>query len=91
MTREELDALARQYEGCVSLRRARSNGRVVGMYRAQAAGIDADAPWALICEDHGSILTTDTRAIAVSYQPHPEEWCDDCREAFKTTKQRTDR
>jgi hypothetical protein len=67
------------YAGIRVYRRSRQTGTMVGLYRSEDAGIDG-APWACVCEDHGTILCVDTRQIAESYVSYPLEWCDACRE-----------
>lgn len=82
-TRKELDALARERAGCVQLRYARSTGTLVGVYRADEAGMEDDPvwPWATTCEDHGNLVLHKTRALAISHAPDPQGWCDACRES----------
>lgn len=66
--------------GCILLRKSRESGTVAGVYRADEAGIDG-GKWATVCEDHGTILTTDTREQAVYAAAHTASFCDDCRGA----------
>lgn len=61
--------------------KARSNGRVVGIYRAEEAGLDVDAgKYATICEEHGGVVHHATLATARQWAPYPDEWCDACIE-----------
>lgn len=86
ITRAALAAEARSRAGCVTLRRARSTGTLVGLYRSFKAGleIDPDYPWSTVCEDHGGIVCHRTRALAAQNLSHPEEWCPDCQERRTT-------
>lgn len=70
------------YAGCVTQRTSRATGTLVGVYRADQAGIDADpeAPWAVVCESHNTILTVATLMLAKA-STDPRDWCDDCRAA----------
>ena len=66
--------------GCVAYRRARSTGTYVGLYYADEAGIESDPnwKWATVCEEHCSLMAHRTRALAVGWLSHPEEWCEEC-------------
>lgn len=66
--------------GLVEQRRARSTGTQVGLYRSAEAGLEADPelPWAVVCEDHGGIVCTATRAQARTAMSGPDEWCPRC-------------
>lgn len=86
--RAELDRGQRLRPGCVILRRARSTGTVVGLYRGKEAGLDTDggrAPWATICEgpdgeSHGGVVSHETRALAEGWLSNPDVWCPHCLE-----------
>lgn len=81
-TRAELDAEAAQRGGCVLLRRTR-RGILVGLYRSDDAGMESDpaTPWSTVCEAHGAIVCHASRRDAAASLPHPDGWCDDCRDA----------
>lgn len=81
MKRAALDDEVRARAGCVTLRRARSTGTLVGLYRSLEAGLesDPDYPWSTVCEDHGGIVCHATRALATQGLSHPEEWCHVCQ------------
>lgn len=67
--------------GCVQMRRARSTGRMVGVYHGPTAGMDDDegrAPWSTVCEDHGYVCAHGTRRLAEAHAAHPEGWCEVC-------------
>lgn len=67
------------YAGIRQFRRARSTGRMVGVYDGIAAGMDTEAGrWQTVCEDHGSICSHVTLALATSSASAPEEWCEPC-------------
>ena len=39
--------------------------------------------WETICEEHGSVCSHPTRALARSFLAAPEEWCEECREELE--------
>lgn len=61
--------------GCVYLARSRRTGALRGVYRASEQGLDGR--WVTICEDHGTILSSDTREQALAADT--DDFCDDCR------------
>lgn len=63
--------------GCVYLARSRRTGVLRGVYRAAAAGIDGDG-WATVCEDHSTLVLSETRALALASDT--TDFCDECRE-----------
>lgn len=69
--------------GCLRIRRARSTGLEVGVYRAAEAGIDAGETWVVVCEAHGEILEVATRHLAITTASTPEDWCETCREHLR--------
>lgn len=85
-TRADLDREMKSRAGCVALRRARSTGTIVGLYRGEEAELDTDegrSPWATVCEgpdgeSHGGIVIHGTRALAEGWLSHPEDWCPTC-------------
>lgn len=60
-------------------RKARSTGTRVYLNdrRADEGGHPAQ-PWETICEDHGGVCSHETKALALAFLSHPEEWCEDC-------------
>lgn len=68
------------YAGCVSRRRARQTGRLVGVFQAAQAGIedDPETPWATVCEEHGGCSCFTTLAEARSMASDPVGWCEAC-------------
>lgn len=67
--------------GLREARIARSTGTLVGLYRADEAGIEDDprTPWATVCEDHSTVVCHETRTAAGAALAYPGGWCDDCR------------
>lgn len=69
--------------GCVSLATSRRTGAVRGVYRAEAQGLDpSGGPWVTVCEDHSTVLNSDTRALALAADT--DSFCDECREAMES-------
>ena len=66
--------------GCIALRRAQQTGRMVGVYRADEAGMESDpaSPWATVCEEHNTLVCHSTRRLALSWAAEPMTWCEDC-------------
>lgn len=65
--------------GCEILRRARSTGTLVGLYRAAEAQLDTDGgPWVTVCEEHGCLVNHTSRRLAVRHLPYPAGWCEAC-------------
>lgn len=79
--RSELDAERAKRAGCLALRRARSTGTVVGLYKGAEADLDDDdgLPYATVCEDHAGIVCHATLTEARGWLSHPEEWCPRCQ------------
>lgn len=82
--------MSKQYDfnglaGCVSQTRARTNGRLIGIYNNKQADLDeCGGPWATICEEHGHIVSHDTLALARSHAADPAGWCEQCGEAERS-------
>lgn len=67
--------------GCVQQRVAKSTGRLVGVYNGEQAGLDTDegaAPWSTVCEEHGTVVSHSSLALARAHAAAPEGWCEDC-------------
>ena len=77
MTRHQLDRARDLRAGCVYLAYSQRTGALRGVYRAEEAGIDGEG-WATVCEDHGTLVLSDTRALALASDT--DDFCDDCRE-----------
>lgn len=70
------------FAGCVSIKRSRQTGTLVGVYNAEQAGLDNDdgrAPWSTVCEKHGTIICHSTLSLAKGHAADPKGWCEDCR------------
>jgi hypothetical protein len=67
--------------GLVEQRRARSTGTLVGLYRSVEAGMESDPelPWSVVCEPHGGIVCTESRAHGRSAMSCPDDWCPVCQ------------
>lgn len=57
-------------------RRSRATGTLVQL--VFNSGADETQPWETICVDHGGVCSHETRALAVAWLAHPDEWCEDC-------------
>jgi hypothetical protein len=57
-------------------------GTLVVLVHAREAGVcgDEDGPWALICDDHGSLLTDKNKRRLWRHARCSDDWCDGCRE-----------
>jgi hypothetical protein len=78
----ELKAQVAARAGCVKLAYSRHGaGPLVGVYKSLEAGMEDDpsTPWSVVCEEHGAIVGTRTRADAVLVSGNTD-FCDDCRE-----------
>ena len=86
-----LDAEVQSRPGCVTLRRSRATGTMVGLYKSLESGIESDQqwPWSTVCEDHGTVVCHATRKLAEMTLPDPRAWCDECREAPDAKKEKT--
>lgn len=55
---------------------ARATGTGVALIYNWSA--DPGQPWETVCLAHGGVCSHQTRALAVGWLSHPEEWCEDC-------------
>lgn len=70
---------AKGLAGCVTQRRSRITGHLVGLYHADQADLDSSGgPWATICEEHGHVVNHPTLAHARSHLGDPTGWCEVC-------------
>ena len=68
------------FAGCFARGKCRETGTVTGAYVSAEQGIDTgDEPYAVLCEDHGSVLGVPTKDHARYFRAHPLEFCDHCR------------
>lgn len=81
MTTRNRQAEVRARAGCVALTVSRETGTLAGIYRAALADMDVDGRWAVVCEDHGTLVGVDSLVMARAAAAHPTEFCDDCRAA----------
>jgi len=68
--------------GCVEQRKARENGRLVGIYHNEQAGFDDEMPWSTVCEEHGQIIAHKTLKLARWHASNPTGWCEHCTPAI---------
>lgn len=68
--------------GCVTRRKSRETGYLVGLYHGSQAGIedDPETPWVTVCEKHSSCVCHPTLSLARSHLAEPKGWCEQCRE-----------
>jgi hypothetical protein len=81
VNRRERLAEAKTWAGYRSAHFARSTGTMVVVVNTAEHDLDpADGGnWTLVCDDHSTLLQTDTLALARLHAAAPEEWCPDCR------------
>jgi hypothetical protein len=64
--------------GCVSLTKSRDTFRLVGIYHAEQASLDADGgAWSVVCESHGTLVSITT--LSGAKECSTLDFCDDCR------------
>lgn len=80
--RDALDKEMKSRAGCVALRRARTTGVLVGLYKSAEAGMESGegCEWSTVCEDHGGVVGHSLRTLADRHLSHPESWCPTCQE-----------
>lgn len=65
--------------GLCETRRCQATGRQVSLYDGGPAGMDIEAGrWQTVCEDHGWVISHATYAVARSWLPVANEWCEEC-------------
>lgn len=76
----ERAARVREYAGVRSVRVSPQTGTVVAVYDARAAGMDTAAGrWSTVCEDHSTIISHRTLALAEYHAAAVADWCEPCR------------
>jgi len=65
-------------DGAVAARRGRATGALRVLYRP-GTQVEAEDGWFVICEDHKTCLSTDTRKLGESAMADPD-WCEECQE-----------
>lgn len=70
--------------GCVTQRKCRETGTLVGLYHSDQSGMESDPelPWTTVCEKHNTLVSHTTLALAKMTLSHPTAFCDECRAAF---------
>lgn len=63
--------------GLVERKRNRSTGRVMSLYAAEQAELDAADPWVAVCEDHNAMVSAPTLKLARESMAYPT-WCEEC-------------
>lgn len=79
MSAAELRAESQRRAGCRSLSYCPATGALVGVYNANQAGMDDDEPWMTVCEDHSTIVSSRTMALAKLSALDTSEFCEECR------------
>lgn len=72
--------------GCVEQKNCRATGNLMGLYAADQAGLEEDRefPWAVVCEQHGTVLRAETLKLARAHMSRPE-WCEECQDQLDQT------
>lgn len=66
--------------GPVIRTKSRATGTHVLLGRAEDLGMTPDdGAWVTICEEHGGIVSHETRALAAGWTPVPDQWCPVCQ------------
>lgn len=73
---ENSDLEERWGDGAVRVSFCRQSGSTRILYRPGTQS--ADEGWFLVCDEHGTCLSTDTRALGNRHLTS-EDWCEDCR------------
>ncbi len=75
--------IMRFHAGAVKSMISPSTKTVVTLYDGREAQIGSGDSnrWHVVCEDHGSVSSYARVADARRHLPHPEQWCETCREA----------
>jgi hypothetical protein len=60
----------------IQSRKARATRTVIDVVFSPTS--DPDQPWETICTKHGGVCSHRTRALALAWAAHPDEWCEDC-------------
>lgn len=62
----------------IRTRKNRQTGTMITVGRSDELGLNDGIGWALICEDHGTVMSMDTRKMADHHAPDPAGWCEVC-------------
>ncbi len=63
--------------GLVERKRNRTTGRPMSLYAAEQAELDTEDPWMVVCEDHSTMVSAPTKALAHESMAYPV-WCEAC-------------
>ena len=79
--------------GCVKAGKCRETGTTVQLYSPGTqdsdpsllkSGEESEGPgWLVVCREHGSCVTVESRKMGEYLVSHPTEFCDDCRELIE--------
>ena len=65
--------------------RARSTGLPVTVAHGADLGLDTSVegggPWYTVCDEHGTLYSHQTLALARAWAAEPETWCEVCQDA----------
>lgn len=66
--------------GCVTQKKSRMTGTLVGVYNSEQSGLEDDpsCAWMTVCEKHHVLVGHPSLRLALDHSSHPEEWCEDC-------------
>lgn len=75
-----MSAWGQDLAGLVESKVRRVTGTRVSVYDGEAAGFDTyGGRWQTVCEDHGTIISHETKTLARSHAVRPDGWCEGCR------------
>lgn len=77
--------------GCVSQRRSRVTGTLVGIYCNEQSGMESDpeTPWSVVCEVHHTLVCVET-LYAAQRTNDPSDFCEDCQDILAGKPPRLD-
>lgn len=64
-------------------RTCRRTGTPTTVGSAAELGLDPAFPYYAVCEEHGTLLGTETKRAANRHRVHPDGWCAGCRETLE--------
>lgn len=71
--------------GIMARRRNRETGTTILLVDRQRSGAPDDGHrWETICDEHGTVCSHTTRALAEDWMAQPTGWCEDCQAAYST-------
>jgi len=63
--------------GLAERRNNRTTGLPMSLYAAEQAELDTEDPWMVVCEDHSTMVSAPTMALAKQSMAYPT-WCEAC-------------